>query len=134
MLRTPEGELMLDPTTGQPISTIIPGLVLPPSGVWSETHALTSLAAGMPDYVIEVAAIPTVFTPGAHVLSWTCSISSESSGGVAPPSFESQWVEVPGVAGVFLSTFVSTSVVGGGTEALLYLMAENGPGGVYPIG
>lgn len=124
------GNLILDPF-GNPAIYVFPGLSLGASGCWSQSLNVLGLSLGMPDYVIEGAAIPDNEADG-HLLSWRSVLRSVTyAPGAAPPLLSTATVEVPGVAGSFTS---STLAIPDASVPNLYHLAENGPGGVYPIG
>lgn len=133
-LRDLTGELVLDPVTGLPVVMWLPGLTVPVEGCWSQTYGFVALATALPNLSLEAVAVPVggLTPPTGSVLSWRCRLSSATFlPGSAPAAFSSQAVMVPGVVGTFLSTSLAAPDP---VNPNVYFLAENGPGGVYPIG
>jgi hypothetical protein len=133
-LRDLAGDLVVDPVTGLPVVVWLHGLTVPAEGCWSQTYGFLALSLALPDLVLEAVAIPAggPSAPVGAVLSWRCELSSATFlPSAAPLPFSSQYVTVPGVTGTFLSTTLSAQDP---LNPNVYFLAENGPGGVYPIG
>jgi hypothetical protein len=128
--RDMNGAFLLDPL-GNPIIIELPGLVIGANGCWDQSFNVLALSLGMPDFVIEGAAIPLGNVQG-HILSWRTALRAVTySPGAEPPLLSSSIVEVPGVVGQYQTT---TLAVPDPLVPGLFHLAENGPGGVYPIG
>ncbi len=124
------GVLLLDPF-GNPAVYVFPGMVVGANGCWSQSLNVLGISLGMPDYVIEGVVIPVGDVHG-HLLSWRTTLRAVTyAPGTAPPVLTTASVEVPGVEGSFTS---STLTIPDALVPDLYHLAENGPGGVYPIG
>lgn len=133
-LRDLAGELVIDPGTGQPVVMWLQGLTIPAEGCWSQTYGFMALSLALPNLALEAVAVPEggVPSPTGSVLSWQCALSSATfAPGAAPAPFSSTSGTVPGISGTFLSTTLSAPDP---LSPNVYFLAENGPGGVYPIG
>lgn len=133
-LRDLTGALVTDPVTGQPVVMWLQGLTIPAEGCWSQTYGFMALSLALPNLALEAVAVPEsdVPSPTGSVLSWRCALSSATfAPGTEPDPFSSAPVTVPGVSGTFLSTTLSAPDP---VAPNVYFLAENGPGGVYPIG
>lgn len=133
-LRDLSGEFVIDPATGQPVVMWLQGLMIPAEGCWSQTYGFMALSLALPDHALEAVAVPTGAGPptSGSVLSWRCTLTSGTfPPASAPVPFASAPVTVPGVSGTFLSTTLSAPDP---IAPNVYFLAENGPGGVYPIG
>lgn len=134
VFRRPDGVPLIDPDTNLPCVGVLPGLAVPSGGTWSQSFAMSALTFGLPDYDIEVLAVPVFPPPGGGVLlSWKSALRNVFVGPAdpAPPAVAEAWTTVPGLSGQFPVSVVSFADP---TIAGLYHLAENGPGGVYPIG